>query len=87
LETPGEWYAARAWAGSLLSSTIKVSVVNNVPLGCVTDGLAICVSARWAGAPDWSKDMLAPVLIKAVVLKSSGLAQPGVVRTELTKDQ
>ena len=75
----------RTRVGSLLMSSNSVSVVNRVPLGWVTDLLACWVGAYWAGASDWSKDMLAPVSSNAVVLRSGGLVQPGLGRVEVVK--
>ena len=75
----------RAWVGSLFMSSNSVSVVNKVPFGWVADLLACWVGARWAGASDWSNDMLAPVSSNAVVLRSGGLLQPGVGRVVLVK--
>lgn len=75
----------RAWVGSLFMHSNSVSVVSKVPFGWVTDLLVCWVGARWAGAPVWSNDMLAPVSSNAVVLRSGGLLQPGVGRVVLVK--
>ena len=60
-------------------------MVNNCPLGCVTDLLASCVEARVAGAPVCRREMLAPVSMRAVEFRSGGLAQPEVNCRELIK--
>ena len=70
--------------GSLVRCNRRVSVVTKVPFGCVIHFMGNCVGDRWAGASECRRDMLAPVSRRAVVLRSGGLAQPGVV-VELTK--
>lgn len=75
----------RADVGSLLRRSWSVSVVVNVPFGWITDFVVSCVVARVAGAPVWSKEMFAPVSMRAVVAKSFGLVQPVVVCMELIK--
>ena len=71
--------------GSLFSRRRRVSVVNKFPFGCETDLVGSCVDAREAGAPCWSREIFAPVSMRAMVVKSVGLAQPEVIGRELTK--
>ena len=84
LDIPGDRWAIRACVGSFVRCNRRVSVVTKVPFGCVIHFLGNCVGDRWAGASECRRDMLAPVSRRAVVLRSGGLAQPGVV-VELTK--
>ena len=46
---------------------------------------AVCSFAQFAWAHVWCNDMLAPVLSRAVEIRSCGLAHPGVVFNKLTK--
>ena len=84
---PGVLYASCAFAGSLLSKSIKFSVVVSIgPFGCIVDFGGVCCRSRLAGAFVLRRVILAPVSTIAIVFKLSGLSQPGV-GTELTIEQ
>ena len=84
---PSVLYASFAFAGSVLSKSIKFSIVVSVgPLGCIMDFGIVCCRRLLAGAFVLRRDIFAPVSMIAVVFKLSGLSQPGV-GIELTIEQ
>ena len=75
---PGVLYASRPSVGNLLSSRTKFSIVVSIgSFGWMIDFGGVCCRRCLASAFVLRRDILAPVLMIAVVFKLSGLSQPG----------